>query len=153
MKRNNAFAVILLGIGLSIGCNSSQQSNANTDTNTTTTTHTQSIDATNNQPSPQYCENNCEEHALYEKPLHLTSEEQNSLAHALKQSTGAQTHIEGTAVNGGFQFHSVPGPARISPDTPQIAVPSATDPKQIVRIPLTPEAAQLARPRTGTASH
>jgi hypothetical protein len=156
MKRNNAFALILLGMGLSIGCKSSQQSDVNpipaANTTTQSTTGAQSLDPTNTQPV-QYCEMNCEEKALYAKPLRLTPDEQNSLNHALNQSADGQTHVEGTEVNGAIQFHTVPGPVRVTPNTPQITIPSGADPKQIVRIPLTPEAVQLARPRTAAASH
>jgi hypothetical protein len=154
MKRNNALALVLLGSNLSVGCKPSPPPLHNT----TSTTGAQSVDATNTQSPPQFCESNCEEKALdvkvpLGKPLPLNPEEQNSLNHALKQSADGQTHVEGTEVNGAIQFHTVPGPVRVTPNTPQITIPSGSDPKQIIRIPLTPEAVQLARPRTGAASH
>ncbi len=112
MKRNNAFALILLGVGLSIGCNNPPLQN----TTNTTTAHT--LDA-NTQTPAQFCETNCEEKAFDlkvspGKSLPLKPEEQNSLNDALKERPDTQTHIEGAAVNGAIQFHPAPGPARIT---------------------------------------
>lgn len=148
MKRNKAFALILLGSGLCIGC----KSGSSTSSDTTNTTNT--------PPPPRFCEQNCEERAFdlkvpVGKSLPLKPEEQNSLNQAMKERAAGPTHIEGTAVNGAIHFHTVPGPASITPNTPQLAVSSAQDPKtaQLIRIPLSPEAVQLARPRIASTSH
>jgi hypothetical protein len=146
LKRNEPFILSLFASVLWIGCHQNQSQPPGEPPTS------QSNGPTNASPpnGPQFCYgNDCEETARYHRSP-LNSNEANSLSQALKQTTAGQNHVEATAVNGSLQFHVAPGAAPVTPNTAQIAVSNGT---QVVKVPLSPEADELARRRTTSGSH